>query len=54
MVHDDGEPPLPQLPFWPAYSAARRDTLLFNSDSRVVQDPDHEARVAMEHVLKLA
>jgi para-nitrobenzyl esterase len=50
----NGTPQVPQLPFWPAYSAARRDTLLFNSDSRVVQDPDHEARVAMEHVLKLA
>jgi para-nitrobenzyl esterase len=49
-----GNPNVPQLPMWPAYSAARRDTMLFNNESRVVQDPDPHARIAMEHVLKLA
>jgi carboxylesterase type B len=41
-------------PWWPAYSAASRDTMLFNNVCRVVQDPDRAARLAMERVLKLA
>jgi carboxylesterase type B len=36
------------------YSAAKRDTLLFNNEIRVEQDPDHHAREAMERQLKLA
>ena len=31
-----------------------RDTMLFNNESRVEQDPDRVARLAMEQVLKLA
>jgi carboxylesterase type B len=42
------------LPKWPAYSAASRDTMLFNNTSRVEQDPDRGSRLAMEHVLKLS
>jgi para-nitrobenzyl esterase len=49
-----GNPNVPQLPTWPAYSAATRDTLLFNNESRVAQDPERGARQAMERVLKLA
>jgi len=49
-----GNPNTSGLPKWPAYSAASRDTMLFNDTSRVEQDPDRVARVAMEHVLKLA
>jgi hypothetical protein len=30
-----------------------RDTKLFNNASRIAQDPDRAARVAMEQVLKL-
>jgi para-nitrobenzyl esterase len=41
------------LPKWPAYSAAWRDTLLFNNESRVEKDPDREPRLVMEQVLKL-
>ena len=48
-----GDPNMPQLPRWPAYSAAPRDTMLFNNDCRVEQDPDREPRLAMEHVLGL-
>jgi para-nitrobenzyl esterase len=48
-----GNPNTSGLPKWPAYSASR-DTMLFNDTSRVEQDPDRVARVAMEHVLKLA
>lgn len=49
-----GNPNVPQLPAWPAYSAATRDTLLFNNEIRVEKDPDRSARVAMEKVLNLA
>jgi para-nitrobenzyl esterase len=49
-----GNPHTANLPKWPAYSAASRDTMLFNNESRVERDPDHEARLAMEQVLKLS
>jgi para-nitrobenzyl esterase len=49
-----GNPNTPALPKWPAYSAASRDTMLFNDTSRVEQDPDRVCRLAMEQVLKLA
>jgi para-nitrobenzyl esterase len=49
-----GDPNIAKLPKWPAYSAKSRDTMLFNNESRVVQDPDREPRMIMEQVLKLA
>ena len=49
-----GNPNIPQLPKWPAYSVAQRDTMLFNTESRVAQDPNHDARIAIEHALGLA
>jgi para-nitrobenzyl esterase len=49
-----GDPNVPQLPRWPGYSTSRRDTMLFNTDSRVEQDPDREPRLAMEQVLRLS
>ena len=49
-----GNPNVPQLPVWPAYSAATRDTLLFNNEIRVEQDPDRGARQAMERALNLS
>ena len=48
-----GNPNVPGLPTWPAYGAATRDTMLFNNASRVAQDPDRVARLAMEQALKL-
>jgi para-nitrobenzyl esterase len=48
-----GDPNTPRLPAWPAYSAASRDTMLFNNECRVVRDPDREPRLVMEEVLKL-
>jgi len=48
-----GDPNTPKLPKWPAYSAASRDTMLFNDDCRVVRDPDRAPRLVMERVLKL-
>jgi para-nitrobenzyl esterase len=49
-----GNPNVRGLPHWPAYSPAKRDTMLFNNESRVQQDPDREPRLVMEKVLKLA
>jgi para-nitrobenzyl esterase len=49
-----GNPNTSSLPKWPAYSAASRDTMLFNNTSRVEQDPDRGPRLAMEQVLKLS
>jgi para-nitrobenzyl esterase len=49
-----GDPNTPKLPRWPAYSAASRQTMLFDNECRVAQDPDRASRVVMEHVLKLA
>ena len=49
-----GNPNVPVLPRWPAYSVAKRDTMLFSNASHVAQDPDRAARLAMEKVLKLA
>ncbi len=49
-----GNPNTPKLPKWPAYSAAVRDTMLFNTESRVEKDPDHGPRLVMEQVLKLS
>jgi para-nitrobenzyl esterase len=49
-----GDPNTPKLPNWPAYSVARRDTMLFNNECKVEQDPAQSARLAMERVLKLS
>ena len=49
-----GNPNTSGLPKWPAYSAASRDTMLFNNVSRVEQDPDRGPRLAMEQVLHLS
>jgi para-nitrobenzyl esterase len=49
-----GNPNTRNLPHWPAYSAASRETMLFNNDSRVEKDPDRGPREIMEKVLKLA
>jgi para-nitrobenzyl esterase len=48
-----GNPNVPQLPRWPTYSAATRDTLLFDDEIRVERDPDSGARLAMDRVLGL-
>ena len=49
-----GNPNTAKLPKWPAYSVKSRDTMLFNNDNRVEQDPDQGPRLAMEQVLKLS
>jgi para-nitrobenzyl esterase len=49
-----GDPNTPHLPVWAPYSAQGRDTMLFNNDSRVFQDPDKGPRLAMEKLLGLS
>jgi para-nitrobenzyl esterase len=49
-----GNPNTPKLPKWPAYSAAERQTMLFNDECRVESDPDRGPRLAMERVLRLS
>jgi para-nitrobenzyl esterase len=49
-----GDPNTPKLPKWPTYSAASRNTMLFNDGCRVEADPARDARLAMERVLKLS
>ena len=49
-----GNPNIPQLPTWPAYSVPVRDTLLFNDEIRVERDPDREARESMDRALGLS
>ena len=49
-----GNPNVRELPAWPAYSMATRDTLLFNNEIRVERDPDRGPREAMERVLGLS
>ena len=49
-----GDPNVLGLPKWPPYSAGTRETMIFNNESRVENDPDRVARQAMEHVLKLS
>jgi para-nitrobenzyl esterase len=49
-----GDPNTPKLPKWPTYSAATRDTMLFNNETRVEQDPSRGPRLVMERVLKIS
>jgi para-nitrobenzyl esterase len=49
-----GNPNVPVLPRWPAYSVETRETMLFNNENRVEQDPCRASRLAMEKVLKLS
>jgi para-nitrobenzyl esterase len=49
-----GNPNAKDVPQWPAYSVATRDTMLFNNTLRVESDPDREPRQVMEQVLKLS
>ena len=43
-----GNPNHPGLPNWPAFTTAQRATMVFNTESRVVNDPYGEERRAMQ------
>lgn len=49
-----GNPNNNKLPKWPAYSIEARETMLFNNECRVENDPDRAQRLAIEPVLKLS
>jgi para-nitrobenzyl esterase len=43
-----GNPNSKNLPHWPAYSAADREVMIINTESRADKDPDRVAREAIE------
>ena len=40
----NGDPANDAIPAWPAYTAERRATMMFDDACRVVDDPDGEVR----------
>jgi para-nitrobenzyl esterase len=44
----DGSPSAPGLPDWPAYSADRRATMIFDNECKVMNDPAGEERLAFQ------
>jgi len=46
-----GNPNTSELPRWPRYTAGERQTMLFNNESKVENDPESETREVMEKVL---
>jgi para-nitrobenzyl esterase len=42
-----GNPNTSALPHWPAYDATTRATMIFNDESKVVNDPGKDARLAL-------
>lgn len=45
-----GDPNIEELPIWPAYHAKNRETMLFNQECTMVNDPERELRVIWEAV----
>lgn len=43
-----GKPDAPSIPHWPAYDATTRATMIFNSKSEVVNDPNAEVRKVLQ------
>jgi para-nitrobenzyl esterase len=46
-----GNPSSKDFPNWPAYSAADRNVMVINSESKVETDPARKARIAVENLL---
>ena len=42
-----GNPNQPKMPRWPAFNTTDRPTMVFNTESRVVNDPIKEQRLMM-------
>jgi para-nitrobenzyl esterase len=49
-----GNPNTPKLPKWPAFTAANHETMVINNESKVVNDPLREQRLAMYKALQYA
>jgi para-nitrobenzyl esterase len=47
----NGNPDNPAIPSWPAYTATKRGTMVFDDDCRVACDPDREARLLWGRVV---
>ena len=49
-----GDPNTPKLPHWPAFNATQRPTMVINDESKLVNDPIREQRIAIFRALDLA
>lgn len=49
-----GNPNTAKLPYWPAFTEKNRETMIFNNESKVENDPLKEQRTAMFQVLGLS
>jgi para-nitrobenzyl esterase len=49
-----GNPNTSKLPLWTPYDSAQRATMVFNDESKIVNDPTKERRVAMQEILGLS
>ncbi len=48
-----GNPNTPKLPAWPAFKGKARNTMVIDNESKVVNDPLREQRIAMYRAMKL-
>jgi para-nitrobenzyl esterase len=48
----NGKPDNPKIPSWPAYATADRATMIFDTECRVVHDPDRDARLLWNRVVQ--
>jgi para-nitrobenzyl esterase len=46
-----GNPENPAIPHWPAYTPEERATMVFDSNCRVVADPDRDARLLWNRIV---
>ena len=45
-----GDPNNKTIPHWPAYNAKERPTMIFDNNTRVENDPNHEIRVMWDEI----
>jgi len=45
-----GNPQTAAIPHWPAYTAATRATMIFDTECHIVADPDHDARLLWSRI----
>ena len=48
-----GDPNTPKLPHWPKFTSKDRATMVINNQSKVVNDPLHDQRLAMLRAMNL-